>query len=158
MTEIFNITIGANTLKPLENALEELEGRGPHIFYPIIDGDFLPSYPSDILAQGSTDVPLIFGITKDKGGLFLAFEFWDKLEELNANFSSIYCPRLVFYAPADEVTGDQKLKCELVKQFYVGGYTNLTAETKQELIDLFGDAVFNFPTFRSLQAHARYNN
>ncbi len=155
MTEIFNVTIGADKMKPLENALEELEGRGPYSFSPVIDGDFLPSYPSDILAQGSTDVPLVFGITKDEGGLFLAFQYWDKMDELNANFSSIYCPRTIFSATADEVTEDQKLKCELIKRFYVGGYTNLTAETKQELIDLFGDAFFNFPTFRTLQAHAR---
>ncbi len=156
MTDIFDVTTAADKANPVENALEEMEGRGPYTFAPVVDGDFLPSYPSDILARGSINIPLIFGVTKDDGGFFPALYYWDKMEELDANFSSIYCPKTVFSAKVNEVTKEQKLKCELVRQFYVGSYTNITTDTKQELIDLFGDSYFNFPTFQSVQAHARY--
>ncbi len=97
------------------------------------------------------------GNTKDDGGFFLSFLYWKNLEAFNANFTAIYGPQLMFSAPVGEATEEEMTKAELVKRFFIGGYQNFTADTKQAMIDLYSDLLFFFPAYKSMQLHARYS-
>ncbi len=47
------------------------------------------------------------------------------------------------------------LNAERIKRFYIGGYQNLTQESKQAITDMFSDIFFFFPAYRSMQLHSK---
>ncbi len=158
-SDIYNITLTADKQSAILNAEEEAAGRGPYKWLPTIDSispnPFMPEHPMQVLKSGNQkDIPVIMGVTKDDGGLIPAYAYWDKLDALNENFTSIFGPQGLSGVSAGEATELDKKKAEAVMRFYLGSGRNFTQDSIQEMIDLFGDLLFNFPTYKALQLHS----
>ncbi len=151
--------------------------RRPYGFVPTVDGavsahPVVPENPAATLLKGEEGVgglliPVMAGVTKDDGGFF-PIALWDKLDRLfGANFSTVYGPLWVFGSRGGSSScssshaKESRLKLELLKEFYLGGRRERLdlddPEVVQGVFDFFGDLAVNFPTYKALQLHSKYD-
>lgn len=138
----------------IDKALKEEEKHPlPMIFMPVIEKDnhkdevFIPEKPTDIIKSGKFNkVPLIIGVTS-REGLFIVPDLMEH--------SSWYHSLTVDLEPLISVNlkipkGTEEIKeiTQKVKEFYFGDKP-VSRETWPQLVDVYGDILFNIWTWRS---------
>ena len=147
---------GVNALD-LKKVLEaERNGSAPYLPGPSLDplspSPFLPEHPLKTLQRGGQkDIPTIIGWTADEGALFTAI-YWTQLDTLSSNWSDIGGSMLTGKTSVD-LTPMEKIKADVLRHFYIGN-ANFTNEKKQDIMDLYSDAIFVSPSVESLRYQA----
>ena len=122
----------------------------------ISHNSFLPRHPINVMKSGQQkDIPMIIGAMENDGAFLVSLN-WNNLETMNANWS-YFGPNTLYGVPFEKVIPLQELNANVTRHFYLGTQ-DLSQDMKQELTDMYTDAMFVSATAKAIGLQSRSQN
>ncbi|CAH0561137.1 unnamed protein product [Brassicogethes aeneus] len=109
-------------------------------FVPVVDGDFLPKAPLDILMDKNLpDIPWIFSNTAEDG-IMPSGLFAEKFDEVNEGWTKM-APHILLFSQTQPQSDWEQIS-QTIKNYYIGTDEKISASTYRQLVKLFTDRYF----------------